>query len=84
MIAKYLIVIVIASLVIYEQIVLRQLLKRGLARGNFLASQSAVFGEITRRARTGNIWSQLHHAAMLGIGLWIAIGLGSFLFFGKQ
>ncbi|MGL5733860.1 MAG: hypothetical protein ACRCYS_03245 [Beijerinckiaceae bacterium] len=83
MVAKYLIVFAIASLVIYEQIVQRQLRRRGLAYGSFLASQSAVMVEITRRARAGNVLSQLHHAALLAILLWILVGLGSYLFFGK-
>ena len=83
MIAKYLFVILIAGLVIYEQIVLRQLRRAGLKPHAFLPAQTAVLVEITRRARAGNVWSQLHHAAMLGIISWIAVGLSSFLFFGK-
>lgn len=83
MIAKYLIVLVIAAVVGYEQLVLWQMKRRGLQARSFFAAQSAVIGEITRRARSGNVPSQLHHAALLGIGLWIIIGLVSFLFFGK-
>lgn len=84
MIAKYIFVILVTSLVIYEQIVLRQLRRRGLVQGSFLQMQGAVLAEITRRARGGNALSQLHHAALLGIGLWIAFGFVSFFFFGKQ
>lgn len=83
MIAKFIIVVVIAAVVAYEQLVLWQMKRRGLETASFFTAQKAVLGEITRRARNGNVPSQLHHAALLGIGLWIAIGLGSFIFFGK-
>lgn len=83
MIAKYVFVLLIAGLVTYEQIVLRQMRKRGFAERAFLRTQGAVLAEITVRARRGNALSQLHHAALFGIGMWIAFGFVSFFFFGK-
>jgi hypothetical protein len=75
MIAKYLLVAVVLAMVLYQQFVLWQLKKRG-APGSFLRAQIALFKEITARALNGSVVAQLHHAALLGLMLWITVGFG--------
>ena len=78
MIAKYLLVVVVLAMVVYQQMVLRQLKKRGQI-ASILGAQGALFREITARALNGGVLAQLHHAALLGLALWLVVGLGYFL-----
>ncbi|OJY35402.1 MAG: hypothetical protein BGP06_05925 [Rhizobiales bacterium 65-9] len=75
MIAKYLLVAVVLALVVYQQLVLRQMRKRRQI-ASMLGAQAALFREITARALNGSVAAQLHHAALLGLALWLTVGFG--------
>jgi hypothetical protein len=74
-VAKYVLVVVVLAMVIYQQFVLRQMKRRGQV-ASFVGSQFALFREITSRALGGSVAAQLHHAALLGLMLWLTVGFG--------
>ena len=73
--AKYVLVVVVLGMVVYQQFVLWQLKKRGPV-GSFFRGQMTLMREITARALNGSVAAQLHHAALLGVMLWVVVGLG--------
>ncbi|WP_342362424.1 hypothetical protein [Terrarubrum flagellatum] len=75
MIAKFVLVAVVLAMVLYEQMVLRQLRKQGRIAST-LGATATLFREITARALKGSAAAQLHHAALLGLALWLAVGFG--------
>jgi hypothetical protein len=77
-VAKYIIVVVVLAVALYQQFVLWQLKKRG-PTGSFINSQKALLREITTRAFAGSMAAQLHHAALLGVMLWLTVGFGYYL-----